>query len=664
VLGFIAFLWWQMRQRGSFLVRPLGEDGMSLDLSLLLGPALGVLGVGLLVLRFLPLALGLMARLAESVGPMWLVHALKRVARDPIPAGTLVVLLLLSTSLGVVGAAFSATLEQSQRDQAFYSAGADLRVVGVGPRGGTWVADPAELVMAMPGVLGATSVVRSSSTALTVGFGVDAEVLSVDPEGFARVAWFRDDFASPSLDGLMAALRDGPPPPAGIPVPPDAESLAVSVLISRPSESATLVARLTDAEGRPFEVSLGRLDESGWQRLLVPLEATVATIVLTRASGSTAASTRSNRFVTVPATPPYTLHTIHFAPRRTQRAPGVLLLDDLTAVVAGGEEVLLADFGESSGWHAIQDYRAPGLATLEPRGGGESGRGGVALSWGPGTTGIMGVYAGPPEEPLRVVASEGFLAASDAQVGDTALIAVLAVSVPVRIEAATRYFPTMGSGEAEAFALFDREWLTAFVVRHRQLIPRLAQEVWATTDGTPIDPEAIRASLLEREYGATGVVSAGALLDAAASDPLVTAGWAGLLSFSFLTLVVASTSGLMLYTYFDTRERQTEFALLRGMGFSKRQVSGMVWLNVAIIFVVGVGLGTWAGELVGRSLLPLVEIAEGGARLTPPMVLRTNWGSLAVTYGVVGSVSAAAVAALTWAISRLDLQRVMRLGEA
>lgn len=661
VLGFIAFLWWQMRQRGSFLVRPLGEEGMSLDLSLLLGPVLGVLAVGLLVLRFLPLVLGLMARLAEPVGPMWLVQALKRVARDPVPAGTLVVLLLLSTSLGVVGAAFSATLEQSQRDQALYAAGADLRVTGVGPRGDAWVEDPAELVRAMPGVTGATSAVRSSSTALTVGFGVDTEVLSVDPEGFAEVAWFRDDFASPSLGGLMSALRDGPPPPAGIPVPPDAESLAVSVLISRPSASTTLVARLTDADGRPFDVPLGRLEEAGWRRLSAPLEATVARVSLTQISGSVAAGTRSSRFVGVPATPPYTLHTLHFTPRGTQREPGVLLLDDLTAEVAGGQEVMLADFADLSGWHAIQDYRAPGLVTLEPGDG--SGPGGAVLSWGPGTAGLMGVYVGPVEEPLRVVASEGFLSASDAHVGDTALIAVLAVSVPVRIEAAARYFPTMGSGDA-AFVLFDREWLTAFVVRHRQLIPRFTQEVWASTDGRPIDAETVRADLLDRGYGSAGVVSAGALLDAAARDPLVTAGWAGLLSFSFLTLVVASTSGLMLYTYFDARERQTEFALLRGMGFSKGQVSGMVWLNVAIIGVVGVGLGTWAGELVGRSLLPLVEIAEGGARLTPPMVLRTSWGSLAVAYGVMAGISAASVAALTWAISRLELQRVLRLGEA
>ena len=659
LLAFIGFLWWQMSQRATFLVRPLGATGVSLDLSLLLGPVLGMVAVGLLVLRFMPVALTALSGLTERVAPLWLAQGIKRLARDPVPAGMLVVLLLLSTGLGVVGAAFSATLEQSRADQALHTAGADLRLTGVTPDGGGWLSDPGGLVAGLPGVIRATAVVRASSTALTMGFGVETEVLAVDPDGFSEVAWYRGDFASTPLDELVALLDEGAPPGAGVPLPPDAEGLAVSALIGRPSTSSTLYARLSDAEGRPFDVALGGLGRPGWQELSAPIDPTVTSPTLVLASGSTAAGTSEQVSTRVGATPPFMLQAVFFVPRRG-RDPGLLFLKDLTVVRAGGERAVLADFQDLSGWHAIPDYRAPGLVTLEAGRGPASGS--AAVSWRPGTSGLLGVYAGPPEAPLSAVVSEGFLKASDARVGERALVAVLGVAVPIEIVGAARLFPTIGSDRSE-YAILDRERLTAFVTRHRERIRPLTPEVWATTDGRPFTLEGVRAQLRDGGADATSVHDAASLFAASRRDPLITAGWAGLLTFSFLTLVLTSTSGLMLYTYFDARERQTEFALLRSMGFSQRQIGGMVWLNLGVIAAAGVGLGTWAGGFVGSSLLPLVEIAENGERLVPPMVLRTSWSSLALAYGIMALVTGGSVAVLTWALSRLELHRVLRLGE-
>ena len=40
----------------------------------------------------------------------------------------LIVLVMLTTALGVMGSAFSSTLERGQRERALYEAGADLRI--------------------------------------------------------------------------------------------------------------------------------------------------------------------------------------------------------------------------------------------------------------------------------------------------------------------------------------------------------------------------------------------------------------------------------------------------------------------------------------------------------------------------------------------------------
>ena len=51
-------------------------------------------------------------------------------------------------------------------------------------------------------------------------------------------------------------------------------------------------------------------------------------------------------------------------------------------------------------------------------------------------------------------------------------------------------------------------------------------------------------------------------------QPLANASWGGLLALMFLALVLASASGVVLFSYVDTGERRTEFALLRTLGAS------------------------------------------------------------------------------------------------
>ncbi|MFH1140231.1 MAG: ABC transporter permease, partial [Chloroflexota bacterium] len=128
LLGLIGLLWWQLRSRGSFLVRPLGGEGLELEATMLLGPVLTLLAGGLILLRLFPILVRLLSRFVEPLGPPWLVHGLRRTARDPVPWGSLMVLMALTTSLGALASAFSATLEKSQEDQARYLAGADVRI--------------------------------------------------------------------------------------------------------------------------------------------------------------------------------------------------------------------------------------------------------------------------------------------------------------------------------------------------------------------------------------------------------------------------------------------------------------------------------------------------------------------------------------------------------
>ena len=132
----------------------------------------------------------------------------------------------------------------------------------------------------------------------------------------------------------------------------------------------------------------------------------------------------------------------------------------------------------------------------------------------------------------------------------------------------------------------------------------------------------------------------------------------------FLALALASASGVMLYSFTDAQERGAEFALLRTLGFSRVQLNGVVWFNLLLVVACGVGLGTWAGQQITASVLPILEIAEEGVRVTPPMVVRINWNVLLGTYAVLAVVAAVTVAWLAFVTARLEVQRVLRIGDA
>ena len=110
-------------------------------------------------------------------------------------------------------------------------------------------------------------------------------------------------------------------------------------------------------------------------------------------------------------------------------------------------------------------------------------------------------------------------------------------------------------------------------------------------------------------------------------------------------------------------ERQTEFALLRTLGISRRQMRGILWAGLFIIVACGVGLGTLLGWLMGASLLPLLEFAEAGKRITPSLVFTADWQRLLVSYAILGAITLFCGLWLTWLTGRLQLHQVLRLGE-
>ncbi|MDE2861712.1 MAG: hypothetical protein OYI31_01125 [Chloroflexota bacterium] len=672
-LALIGLLWWQIQARGSFLVRSLGTGELEVDVSLLLGPVLGLLALGLLVMRLFPLGVSLVARAAETVGPVWLVQGLRRVSRDPIMPGSLVVLLMLTTALGVMGSTLSSTIERNQRDRALYDSGANLRIEHSVGRAPVSMLGMSNLVQRLEGVETISEVLRTNGTLSAGAFDqTHMSIVAVDTDSFADVAWYRNDFTDgetlPSLteaisiDPSVSILSDG------IQLPPQSTSIVLWVNPGTTDPSTFLVGRVRDDTGYYFDVPFGSMDFEDWEldsQGWVRVDADLFPPAPRRSRRPLRVDSRG-WLDSVGAVPPFTLLSIRLGTRSTIRQPGAIFLGDLSVGSELFGEEPLGDYrGFLEGWHMVEDYDVPGLYALEASSAvAQPGTdGSAAMSWIPGGLGLPTLRVGKPETPIPAVVSRDVLDVAGVALGDVFAVGTIDATVPVRAVAVADYFPTLDPREGP-FVVVDLRTFNHYTNLHGQGLVGGSNEMWTSLDPVEGDADTVVGDLRGFGINTGDVFVASDLEEQRVQQPLVSAGWGGLLILMFLALTLASASGVMLYSFTDARERSSEFALLRTLGFSRLQLHGVVWFNLLLVAACGVGLGTWAGQQITASVLPILEIAEEGVRVTPPMVVRINWGVLAGTYAVLAVVAAVTVVWLALVTARLEVQRVLRIGEA
>jgi len=419
-----------------------------------------------------------------------------------------------------------------------------------------------------------------------------------------------------------------------------------------------------------FDTWVGNLGAPGWNRIQSDLSPVIA---------AGRRFNTSRREVTL--VPPFSIQSFQITDRiRTLGSSGLgsVFLGGLDALTPNGP-VTLADFATSDDWSVIEDFSRPGLYALESSksAAGERFPNATRFSWASGGVGMRGLRPGPTESPIPALANEGFLETADAAVGDDVILGLSTYSIMVNIVGVANYFPTMDPGE-KPFVLVDLASFEAVTNQHSPIPLVGANEIWADLVTTPgleepgppsgvgssIQVEEVTESMKQLGMSVRDVYNADAMVESRVDQPLVNAGWGALLVLLFLAVALASGSGVMLFSFLDTRERQTEFALLRTLGSTGGQLRGIVWFNLFLIVLCGVALGTWVGQWIGSSLLPLMEVAEEGERITPPMAFTTDWLALGVSYLVLAVVTLGTVLWLAWLSSKIQVQQVLRMGDA
>jgi ABC-type antimicrobial peptide transport system permease subunit len=150
--------------------------------------------------------------------------------------------------------------------------------------------------------------------------------------------------------------------------------------------------------------------------------------------------------------------------------------------------------------------------------------------------------------------------------------------------------------------------------------------------------------------------------DRLTTEPLAVA-MIGALSLGFVIAGLFAVIGLAVSASVSARQRRGEFALLRALGLSPRQLSGWLWVENASVVAVAVVAGTALGLVIGWVVLPFVTVSAAGAAPFPPVVVDVPWPSVALLIGVSAGALVITLIVLVRAIRRAGIGSVLRMGE-
>ena len=131
----------------------------------------------------------------------------------------------------------------------------------------------------------------------------------------------------------------------------------------------------------------------------------------------------------------------------------------------------------------------------------------------------------------------------------------------------------------------------------------------------------------------------------------------------FGAVLILSAVGFLIHAHLSFRNREFQFALERTMGLSTNQLLTMVWVEQALVIVLGLGLGTFMGSQLGATIMPFLGHDDWGLQVVPPFAMEVNWGALLLTYAAMVAVFGIITFGMVWFIRRITVHRILRLGE-
>ncbi|HUG16805.1 MAG TPA: ABC transporter permease [Thermomicrobiales bacterium] len=662
LLAIAGLGYWQLRRYGAPITETV-QGRLGLDPFLVAAPAIGLLAGAVVALRVIPLLARTIDRLVTTTRGLVPSLGAWQVSRRPTRYARAALLLVLAMAIGLFAVSYTSTWTASQADQADFQTGADVRIVP--DRRVSTAITPLNLADAHQHIDGVTETMPVTRDVLTVSRSAGAgRLLGIDAAA-ANVVAFRPDLAMDDFDAMMQRLVDSRPTLPVVPLPGEPRRLALHVDLAfdpvsdgaPPDWLESLSPRITvvfqDQRGLLHSRLSARIEPGAWDgRVEIPL-------VFELGNGEV-------------ATPefPLTIAAIDFRVLIPQDQPitGRFAIDriEVSDSVIGDDWTSVAT-GDAGNWSfsltAVGGLlEAPELA---PATDDRSGRVAATFSTGAhrGNTRVpvdfhLRAGASPAFESVAVVVSDLFLQSTETSVGDRIPLDIGGGPQVVEIVGSVVAFPTI---EERSGGIIIIDLPTLAMMRFSRDARVISPGEWWLNVDEAARAEAV-STLWQEPYSSSRVFDRVDRAVTLRTDP-VALGIIGALSLGFVASGLFAAIGFVVSASVSARERITEFALLRALGLSPRQLSG--WLSLENGLLVGVSLvgGTLLGLTLAWLVLPFVTLTQDASAVMPGVIVQIPWRTILMLELVTVVALAGVVAVSAVLLRRIGLGSVLRLGE-
>ncbi|MFI7707000.1 FtsX-like permease family protein [Nonomuraea sp. NPDC049480] len=254
---------------------------------------------------------------------------------------------------------------------------------------------------------------------------------------------------------------------------------------------------------------------------------------------------------------------------------------------------------------------------------------------------VPGVVAFAPLRelgPLPVVLTADLAALLKLGVGQVGPASITHRVLQVKVVGVVESMPTTTAGQKAMLA--DWGTLQAHELAAAQP-PRPATEWWlAAADTAPA-----RAALRNNPDWDVTPVDQRELAATLRDDPLAS-GLQGALMLGFAAALGFAALGFLVNAAVAARERRAEFAVLRALGTSSRQVFGLLATEQAFVIGLSLAAGTGLAVAVGTLVVPHIVLTGQASAVTPGVLLDIPWAATAAMLALVAGVLFAIVAGL------------------
>jgi ABC-type antimicrobial peptide transport system permease subunit len=193
-----------------------------------------------------------------------------------------------------------------------------------------------------------------------------------------------------------------------------------------------------------------------------------------------------------------------------------------------------------------------------------------------------------------------------------------------------------------------------------------ANEFWLRTAGTSAEQASLTQAINQINPDERDVLSLRDMESATTTNPIAV-GMRGLLLVGAFTAALLAILGSIIQSLLASRQRSEQFAVLRTVGMTSRQIGQLLLSEQFVVYLFGLIGGTLLGMILTVATLPFLQFSDvtlDPSQLgVPPYLLAFNAGGVLVFYlALLVAFALALIIASRFAAS-IGLGKALRIGE-